>query len=352
MLLNEHCRRSTMEYRSLGRTGMQVSVLSLGAMLFGGETDETEATALVERALDAGVNSIDTANIYGRGRSEEILGRVLTRNGKRQRLVLATKVHVTMDDTDPNSGGNHRRHIIEQCHASLRRLQTDYLDLYYIHRPSTQVPIDETLRALDDLVRAGYVRAIGTSSFAAWQILEGLWAAKEHHLNRFVAEQTPYHLLDRRIERELAPMAQTYGVGLTIWSPLAGGFLSGKYRRGRGRPEAVRLRETGERNAWVERHFVDRAFDVVERVAALAAEKGCTPAQLAIAWAARHEAVASVVLGARSVAQLDELLGARDVRLTADDLARLDEVSPPGGVVVPYYLDDAFADFRPHRHRW
>jgi aryl-alcohol dehydrogenase-like predicted oxidoreductase len=341
-----------MEYRSLGRTGMQVSTLSLGTMLFGGETGESEATALVERAIDAGVNSVDTANIYGRGRSEEILGQALARSGKRQRLVLATKVHVRMDDDDPNAAGNHRRHIIEQCHASLRRLQTDYLDIYYIHRPSTEVPIDETLRALDDLVRAGYVRYIGSSSFAAWQILESLWAAKDYHLNRFVVEQTPYHLLDRRVERELVPMAQTYGIGLTIWSPLAGGFLSGKYRRGGTRPGTARFRETAAPTAWTERHFIDGAYDVVERIAALAAEKACTPAQLAIAWIAERQAVSSVVLGARNVAQLDELLGAQDVRITADDSARLDQVSPPGGVIVPYYLDDGFADFRPHRHRW
>jgi aryl-alcohol dehydrogenase-like predicted oxidoreductase len=341
-----------MEYRSLGRTGMQVSKLSLGTMLFGGETDEAEAMALVERAIEAGVNSVDTANIYGRGRSEEILGRVLAQTGKRQRLVLATKVHVRMDDADPNAAGNHRRHIVEQCHASLRRLQTDYLDIYYIHRPSTEIPIDETLRALDDLVRAGYVRYIGTSSFAAWQILEALWVAKEYHLNRFVVEQTPYHLLDRRVEREFVPMAQTYGVGLTIWSPLAGGMLSGKYRRGAPRPATARFRATGEPTAWNERHFIDRAFDVVELIAVLAAEKGCTPAQLAIAWAAEHAAVASVVLGARNIAQLDELLGAGSVQMTSDDRALLDQVSPPGGVIVPYYLDDGFADFRPHRYRW
>ena len=341
-----------MDYRSLGRTGMQVSKLSLGSMLFSGETDEADATALLEHAIAAGVNSIDTANIYGRGRSEEILGRALARTGQRQQLVLATKVHVRMDDANPNAAGNHRRHIIEQCHASLRRLQTDYVDIYYIHRPSIEVPIDETLRALDDLVRAGYVRYIGTSSFAAWQILEALWAAKEYHLNRFVVEQTPYHLLDRRVERELMPMAQTYGVGLTLWSPLAGGFLSGKYRRGAPRPGTARFRETGAPTAWAERHFVGGAYDVIELTAAIAAEKGCTPAQIAIAWAAQHEAVASVVLGARNVAQLDELLGAGDVQITADDLARLDRVSLPGGVIVPYYLDDSFADFRPHRHRW
>lgn len=321
-------------------------------MLFGSETDTDEATALVEHAIEVGVNSIDTANIYGRGRSEEIVGQVLGRTGKRQQVVLATKVHVSMDDTDPNARGNHRRHIIEQCHASLRRLGTDYLDIYYIHRPSTEVPIDETLRALDDLVRAGYVRSIGTSSFAAWQILEALWVAKEYHLNRFVVEQTPYHLLDRRIERELIPMAQTYGVGLTIWSPLAGGFLSGKYRRGLPRPTTARFLDSSEHNVWIERHFVDRAFDVVELVAAITTEKGCTPAQFALAWTAQHEAVASVVLGARNVAQLDELLRASDVPITTDDRARLDQVSSPGGVIVPYYLDDDFADFRPHRYRW
>jgi aryl-alcohol dehydrogenase-like predicted oxidoreductase len=341
-----------MDYRSLGRTGMQISNLSLGTMLFGGDTDEVEATALLEQAIDAGVNSIDTANIYGRGRSEEILGRALARTGKRQRLVLATKVHVRMDDRDPNAAGNHRRHIIEQCHASLRRLQTDYLDIYYIHRPSTEVPIDETLRALDDLVRAGYVRYIGTSSFAAWQILEALWAAKEYHLNRFVVEQTPYHLLDRRVERELVPMAQSYGVGLTVWSPLAGGLLSGKYRRGAPRPVTARFRATDEPNAWNDRHFVDQAFDVVELVAVIAAEKGCTPAQLTIAWAAQHAAVTSVVLGARNIAQMGELLGAVDIQISSDDHARLDQVSSPGGVIVPYYLDDGFADFRPHRYRW
>lgn len=341
-----------MEYRSLGRTGMRVSALSLGAMMFGVETDEAEAGRLVDRALDAGINSVDTANIYARGRSEEILGRALARTGKRQSLVLASKVHVRMDDADPNAAGNHRRHIIEQCHASLRRLQTDYLDIYYIHRPSTEVPIDETLRALDDLVRAGYVRYIGTSSFAAWQILESLWVSKEYALNRFVVEQTPYHLLDRRVERELMPMAQTYGIGLTIWSPLAGGFLSGKYQRGAARPATARFHPASEPSSWADRHFVDRAYDMAEQVTALAAEKGCTPAQLALAWVAQNQAVSSVVVGARNVGQLDEILGVQDVRLAPEDLARLDRLSRPGGMIVPYYLDDDFADLRPNRYRW
>jgi len=173
---------------------------------------------------------VDTANVYGRGASEELLGKLLRANGRRERLVLASKVHARMDDEDPNAAGSSRRHIIDQCHASLRRLGVDHLDVYYLHRPTSLVPIDESLRALDDLVRAGKVRYIGTSSFAARQVVESLWASKEPHLERVVAEQTPYSLVDRRVERELLPMAQSYGLGITVWSPLAGGLLTGKYR--------------------------------------------------------------------------------------------------------------------------
>ena len=220
-----------MHYRSLGRTGMQVSAVSLGSMLFGTETPAADAARLIDMALDRGVNSLDTANVYGRGASEEAVGAALRRNGRRDRVVLASKVHARMDDDDPNAAGNSRRHVIEQCHASLKRLGVDHLDVFYVHRPSTEVPIDETLRALTDLVRAGSVRYIGASSFAAWQHLEGLWAAKEYGLDRFVAEQTPYSLLDRRVERELLPMAASYGTGIAVWSPLAGGMLDGEVSR-------------------------------------------------------------------------------------------------------------------------
>src|SRR5919106_6063522 len=201
-------------------------------MMFGGRTDTEDSADIIDRAIDEGVNFLDTANVYSTGASEEAVGKALKRNGKRDSIVLATKVHGRMDDEDPNAAGNHRRHVIEQCEASLRRLQTDHIDLYQIHRPDSRIPIDETLRALDDLIRAGKVRYIGTSTFAAWQVVESLWAAKELGLNRFVCEQPPYHLLDRRIERELIPMCQTYGIGIIPWSPLAGGFLTGKYRRG------------------------------------------------------------------------------------------------------------------------
>jgi aryl-alcohol dehydrogenase-like predicted oxidoreductase len=336
-------------YRPLGRTGVQVSALSLGSMLFGTTTSSADAAGLIDLALDRGVNSLDTANVYGRGASEEAVGAALRRNGRRDRVVLASKVHARMDDHDPNAAGNSRRHVIEQCHASLKRLGVDHLDVYYVHRPSTQVPIDETLRALTDLVRAGSVRYIGASSFAAWQHLEGLWAAKEHGLERFIAEQTPYSLLDRRVERELLPMAASYGSAVIVWSPLSGGMLTGKYRRGE-RPDGARLE--GDDSEWVRRHFVPGAFAVVDEVIALAEAKGCTPTQLSLAWTLARTEVSSVVLGARSHEQLEDQLGALDVRLEPHDLARLDAVSPPGRAIVPYFLDDDFADWRAHRHRW
>ena len=220
---------------------MKVSALCLGCMMFGGKTSPEDSYAIIDRAIDAGINFLDTANVYTRGRSEEVTGEALKRNGKRGRIVLATKVHGVMADDDPNMSGNSRRHIIQQCEASLKRLQTDWIDLYQIHRPQSSIPIDETLRALDDLIRAGKVRYIGTTTFAAWQLMESLMISRELGLNRFVCEQPPYNLLDRRIERELIPFAQTYGFGLIPWSPLAGGLLTGKYDRHAPPPEGTRF---------------------------------------------------------------------------------------------------------------
>jgi aryl-alcohol dehydrogenase-like predicted oxidoreductase len=248
--------------------------------------------------------------VYGRGASEEAVGAALRRNRRRDRVVLASQVHARMDDDDPNAAGNSR---------------------------------------LTDLVRAGSVRYIGASSFAAWQHLEGLWAAKEHGLERFVVEQTPYSLLDRRVERELLPMAASYGSGVMVWSPLAGGMLTGKYRSEGGQAGG---RLEGDDSDWVRRHFVPATFAVVDEVCALAEAKGCTPAQLALAWTLARAEVSSVVLGARTPEQLDDQLGSLDVSLEPSELARLDAVSPPGRAIVPYYLDDDFADWRPHRHRW
>jgi aryl-alcohol dehydrogenase-like predicted oxidoreductase len=339
------------QYRVLGRTGVHVSPLSLGTMLFGGATGTDDAATMLDMAVDAGVNSVDTANVYGRGASEELLGRLLAgRPGLRDRLVVASKVHAPMADDDPNAGGSSRRHIVEQCEASLRRLDIDHLDVYYLHRPSTQVPVDESLRALDDLVRAGKVRYVGTSSFAAWQVLESLWAAKEYGLNRPVVEQSPYSLLDRRVERELIPMATSYGVGVTVWSPLAGGLLTGKYRN-RASPGGARLAR-GADSDWDAKHFGPAPDAVVDAVAAFARDKDCTPAQLSLAWLMARPGVSSVVLGARTPDQLGEQLAATAVELSDKDLRQLDEHAPPGRATVPYYLDDSFADFRPHAHRW
>jgi aryl-alcohol dehydrogenase-like predicted oxidoreductase len=340
-----------MQYRILGRTGMTVSSLSLGSMLFGGQTNAQQAEALINHALEAGINSIDTADIYGRGRSEEVIGAALATNGLRDRLVLASKVHVQMDASNPNSGGNTRKHIIEGCHASLRRLKTDYLDVYYIHRPSTQVPIDETLRALDDLVRAGDVRYIGSSSFAAWQLLESLWAAKEYGLNRFVVEQSPYHLLDRQIERELIPMSQSYGIGITVWSPLAGGMLTGKYQSTTNKPEDSRF-SGNKSDKWTIGHFQPAVFDVIKTLEVLAKQKNTTVTQLALAWILHNPAVSSVVVGARNLAQLTEQLVSVEVKFEPDELQLLDQKIGVGQVITPYYLADQFADFRPHQYRW
>jgi len=348
------------EYRQLGRTGVRVSALCLGTMNLGGRAQRETSAAIIEQALDAGINFIDSANVYGhapddfetgRGRSEEIIGETLERLGVRSRVILATKTHFPMSD-DPNDQGNNRRNIIASCEASLRRLRTDYIDLYQLHHPSNDVPIDESLRALDDLVRDGKVRYIGGSAFAAWQHVEALWAARELGLHRFIAEQPPYHLLDRRIERELAPMARSYGLAINPWSPTAGGFLTGRYRRGKSIPADSRF-GVFWRGA-VTGQFTERAFDVAEGVAALAAEKGCTPGQLALTWCMAQPGITSPLIGPRTVDQLEESFGALDIELTPEDRERLDRLAPPGRATVPYYGHDGFArtTWGPHTQRW
>ena len=335
-----------MEYRDFGRTGMKVSPLCLGCWNFGERTTPEDSYAIVDRALDAGLNFLDTANVYGRGRSEEITGEALKRNGSRSRIVLATKFHGRMNDDDPNAAGSSRRHIMEQCEASLRRLQTDYIDIYQIHRPRPDTAIDETLRALDDLVRAGKVRYLGSSTFAAWQVVESLWVAKELGLNRFVSEQPPYHILDRRIERELVPMARTYGIGLIPWSPLAGGLLTGKYTRGGVAPEGTRYAKAEDVPPQF-RRLNETVYDVNEGLLPLAEAKGCTVSQLALAWCIHQPGITSPILGPRTMEHLVDNLGALDVTVTDEDRQRIDELVPPGRMVSPFYE----ADFGPSLHR-
>ena len=349
-----------MEFNSLGRTGIKVSRLCLGCMNFGGRANEADSMEIIQSALNGGINFIDTANVYGhdpsnfnfgRGRSEEIIGNTLKRNGQRSRIVLATKAYFPMSD-DINAQSSSRRHLIEQCEASLRRLQTDYLDLYQLHHPSNDIPIDETLRALDDLIRAGKVRYIGTSSFAAWQIIESLWTSKEYSLNRFVCEQPAYNLLDRRIERELVPMAQTYGIAIIPWAPTAGGFLTGKYRRDVPSPADSRF-DTFWKGA-EERHYSESAFAVVDLMEELSQEKGCTPYQLALAWCAQQPGITSPIIGPRTQQHLLDSLKSLTIQLTPEDQKRIDEVAPPGRAIVPYYGYDGmtWVTWGPHRFRW
>ena len=335
-----------MNTRPLGRTGVQVSELCLGCMMFGGKTGPEESYAIIDRALDAGINFLDTADVYTRGRSEEVTGEALRRNGKRDRVILATKGHGRMADDDPNAAGNSRRHLIAACEASLRRLRTDWIDLYQIHRPVSGVPIDETLRALDDLVRSGKVRYIGTSTFGAWQVVEALWTSDRLGLNRFVTEQPPYNLLDRRIERELIPMAQTYGIGLIPWSPIAGGLLSGKYSRTAPPPADSRFAGIKEAEH-LRRRYNEGFFDAVERLAPLAAARGCSLSQFALAWCLSKPGVTSPIIGPRTMAQLEDNLTATGIAFTADDHAAVDAICAPGRMVSPFYE----ADFGPHPHR-
>ncbi len=336
-----------MKYRSLGRTGVQVSPICLGCWLFGGKASREDSAGIIDRAIDLGVNFLDTANAYQGGLSEEYVGETLSNNGKRQRIVLATKVHFRISEDDPNAFGNSRRHILDQCEISLRRLKTDYIDLYQIHRPQSEIPIDETLQALDDLIRAGKVRYVGTSNFAAWQLMESLWASRELRLNRFVSEQPAYNLLDRRAERELLRMARTYDVAILPWSPLAGGLLTGKYRRDAPPPPDSRFANMAN-DPFLEPRWNEQALQVCESLEPLTREKDCTMSQLTLAWCAAQPGVTSPIIGPRTVAQLEDNLGALDVELSEEDLARIDSIAEPGRMISPFYE----ADFGPQRHRW
>ncbi len=343
-----------MNYINFGRTGVKVSQFCLGCMNFGGRQNEQESIRIVHQALDVGFNYLDTANVYGheplkfeigRGRSEQIVGKALG-NGKRESVFLATKVHYEMGN-DPNAHGNSRRHIIEQCEASLKRLDTDYIDLYQLHGTNEDIPIDESLRALDDLIRTGKVRYIGTSGFAAWELMEALWVADRNKLNRFVSEQAPYNLLDRRIERELIPMLQSYDFALVPWAPGAGGFFSEKYQRDDKPPEGSRY-EAFWRGFYRESFDQKKqVFDLQEAVLEMAGERNVSGYAFALAWCMSRPGVTSLIIGPRTSEQLTDSLAALEVVLTDDDRKRLDQVAPPESVTVPYIEYKGKHLFRP-----
>ena len=321
-----------MQYRAFGRTGVQVSVACLGTMTFGWDPDDwgsTEARSreVLDAAFDLGVNFVDTADVYARGESESILGRWM--GPRRDRIVLATKCHGKMDDDDPNAGGNSYRHVVAACEASLRRLQTDRIDLYQIHRPQPEVPIDETLRALDLLQRQGKIRYAGCSTFAAWQVCEAHYVARELGAAGFVCEQPPYNLLDRRIERELLPFCRTYGYAVIPWSPLAGGMLSGKYLDG-----AAGARYSASDPAG---RLARAPVEKLRALQALAEASGMSMATLSLAWVAAQAGVTSPIVGARSVEQLRESVEGVQKPLGEEALRAVDAIFAPGGHDVPYY---------------
>ena len=323
-----------MQYRNLGLTGVKVSPLCLGAMMFGawGNPDHEDSGRIIHRALDAGINFIDTADVYSSGESEEIVGAALS-GGRRDDIVLATKAHFAMGP-DVNQQGNSRRWIIRECEASLRRLGTDWIDLYQIHRLDPATGIDETLGALSDLVHSGKVRYIGSSTFPAHAIVEAQWVASLRQRERFVCEQPPYSMLVRGIEADVLPVCQQHGMGVIPWSPLAGGWLSGRYRRGAALPTSGRAARLPQRYD-MSLPENQRKLDVADQLAELAEKAGLTLIQLAIAFVLRHPAVTAAIIGPRTMEQLESQLGATDVVLDDDLLDRIDEIVPPGTNLNP-----------------
>jgi len=324
------------DYVTLGRSGLRVSPLCLGAMTFGGDwgwgADVAESEAMIQRYLDAGGNFIDTANGYTRGHSEVIIGDLLARTpGLRDRTVLATKFSTNLYPGDPNAGGASRKNILASCDESLRRLRTDYIDLYWMHFWDPHTPIDETMRALDDLVRAGKVRYIGVSDTPAWKVAQAQVLAEFRGWSRFVGLQIEYSLIERTVEGELVPMAIEMGLGITPWSPLRGGVLTGKYTRDNA---ATASPGRGDR---VKAYFTERTFVIVDTLMRIAGDVASTPAAVAVAWVQARRGVASTIIGARSVTQLEQTLAALDVRLSAEQISALDAVSTPTlGFPIPF----------------
>ncbi len=322
-----------MEHRSLGRTGLQVSPLCLGAMMFGawGNTDHEESIGVIHRALDAGINFIDTADVYARGESEEIVGKAL--KGRRDSVVLATKVHGAMHDADPNMAGNSRRWIMQEVDASLQRLQTDWIDLYQIHRWDPWTAHEETLGALTDLQRAGKIRYLGSSTYPPSEIVEAQWVAERCGLARYVSEQPPYSILVRGVETEVLPTCARHDMGVIPWSPLAGGWLSGAYRKGRENQSHRATRIPSRYDLSLPEN--QRKLEAVEQLALLAEEAGLELIHLALAFVIRHPAVTSAIIGPRTLEQFEGQIGAVDVELSDDVLDRIDAIVPPGTNLNP-----------------
>jgi 1-deoxyxylulose-5-phosphate synthase len=322
-----------MHYRHLGRSGLKVAPIGLGTDNFANPVDEATAHALLDRAVEAGINLVDTADMYAQGEGERIIGRWLQRTHKRRAIVLASKVFYPTGP-GPNDRGNSRRHILQACEASLRRLQTDVIDLYQLHRPSPEIPIEETLYALDMLVRDGKVLYIGTTTHPAWQVMEALAVSELHGLARFVTDQPPYNLLDRRVENELVPLCQKYGLGLIPWAPMASGVLAGRYQDVANVPPNSRAALRG--GIYAER-VTARGIEVGKRFAELAGAHNLSPAQLALLWVKDQPAVTAPLFGPRTLEQLEHILPVLDLSLSAELRAACDQLVPPGSVAANFH---------------
>lgn len=331
-----------MHFRSLGRTGVMVSSLCLGAMNFGGPTSEEDADRMINSALDAGINFIDTADSYVAGESEQIIGRALKANARRDQIILASKFHFTVG-SGPNDQGNSRYHIQRACEDSLRRLQTDRIDLYQVHRPSLTIPQDETLRALDDLVRQGKVLYVGCSTFPAWMVMEALAVSERYNLVRFVSEQPPYNLLDRLIENELVPLCLKFGLGILPWSPLAMGILAGRYPKDGTLPADSRA---GRMGGGIVERVTRHGLAVAEKLSVLARERGITPTQLALLWVKDQPGVTAPIIGPRTLAQLHDALPVLNMSLSGEDRKCLDELVPPGSMVSNFHNTNPWMKMR------
>ena len=322
-----------MEYRNLGRTGVKIASLALGTDNFANPTPEAECVQIIDAALNAGINLIDTSNSYAKGEAERIIGAALKASGKRDQVILATKVHYP---TGPgvNDRGNSRRHIMQACEASLLRLQTDYIDLYQTHRPTLDVPLDETLRAFDDLVTQGKVRYIGSSTAPAWHVMEALMTSEIKRYVKFVSEQSPYNLLDRRIENEMLPMCQAHGLSVLTWSPLAMGMLAGRYSA--TDVPAADSRAMLRGGIYAER-ITARGVTLGNQFVALAQARGIDPAQLAVLWVKDQPGVTAPIIGPRTLAQLQNLLPVLELHLSDEIRTACDVLVAPGSVVSSFF---------------
>lgn len=322
-----------MEYRLLGRTGVRISPLCLGTANFADPTPEKECIEIVKRAVDAGINMVDSADAYAKGESERILGKALSQGGIRDKVLVATKVHYPMG-TGPNDRGNSRLHIIKACEDSLRRMNTDYIDIYQMHRPDSETAVEETLGALTDLVQQGKIRYAGSSTHPAWQIMEALAVSERRGYTRYILEQPPYNLLDRRIENEIVPLCKAHGLGIIAWSPMAMGVLIGRYSSAEDYPEDSRAELRG--GIYAER-VTEKGIAVGRRFVELAKETGISPAQLSILWVKDQDGITAPIIGPRTMDQLEELIPVAEMVLDDDIRQACDELVPPGSAAANFY---------------